>query len=92
MNSYSLRKPVPEKKTHTNKRSRKNESMPFINNCSVNNTNTNISFFEYNCFNCNEKQTLPTELMDNFEIECSSCGCRIFRKPRIQKKLEISAV
>ncbi len=92
MNSYSLRIPATKKEA-TVKRARKSEQRVFINtNVVTNNTNSSISVFEYNCFDCNAKQTLPTELMDNFEIECSHCGCRIFRKPRIKKKLEYSAI
>ena len=92
MYSYSLRVP-PVKKVAPVKRARKNDQRVFINtNGATNNTNSSISVFEYNCFDCNAKQTLPTELMDNFEIECSSCGCRIFRKPRIKKKLEYLAI
>jgi len=92
MESYSLRVPHVKKEAPI-KRARKSEHRVFINTTVVtNNTNSSISVFEYNCFDCNAKQTLPTELMDNFEIECSSCGCRIFRKPRIKKKLEYSAI
>ena len=92
MNSYSLRIPSNKKEAPV-KRARKSEQRVFINtNVVTNNTNSSISVFEYNCFDCNAKQTLPTELMDNFEIECSDCGCRIFRKPRIKKKLEYSAI
>ena len=92
MNSYSLRQPITNKSIG-NKRVKKNDPKAFIRSTAITcNSNSNVSFFEYYCFNCNASQSLPTELMDNYEIECSDCGCRIFRKPRIKKKLEVEAI
>tara|TARA_A100001015_G_scaffold315824_1_gene428582 strand:- start:6337 stop:6606 length:270 start_codon:yes stop_codon:yes gene_type:complete len=89
MNSYSLintssknKKPL---KSIPNKRTKTNKGTLGIKNI-YNNS------FEYLCFRCNKPQTLSSESSELIEIECEDCGCRIFRKPRVQKNKVILAI
>ena len=81
MNSYSLRQPNANKIT-SNKRKVKKMNQRHLYVQLLLHAIVIVMYLSLNIIvlNCNASQSLPTELMDNYEIECSDCGCRIFRK------------
>tara|TARA_B100000424_G_scaffold256882_1_gene237247 strand:- start:908 stop:1165 length:258 start_codon:yes stop_codon:yes gene_type:complete len=85
MNSYSIQRPRKKELNAPVKRVRRNDHR-------IINTDVNATSFEYFCFMCNAQHLIQSETLENQEIECTECSCRIFRKARIKKPPPILAI